>query len=91
MAVCARCFGIYAGFLVGTIIYPLYAKLEKRDSPDVRYVLAAVLPLALDGGTQLLGLRESTNMLRLATGGVFGIVFVQYFIPLVVTRLADSE
>ncbi|HHN82026.1 MAG TPA: DUF2085 domain-containing protein [Methanomicrobia archaeon] len=91
MAVCARCFGIYAGFLLGTVLYPLYARLEKRGPPDIRHVLVAVLPLAIDGGTQLLGLRESTNVIRLLTGGLFGIVFVQYFIPLVAARLADSE
>ncbi len=89
MAVCARCFGIYAGFLVGTVAYALYRKLENKKMPDYKVVLLALLPLAIDGITQLLGFRESTNMLRLVTGMLFGIIFMQYFMPLAVVRLGE--
>src|SRR5258708_38080082 len=35
--------------------------------------LLAMLPMALEGGTQFFGLRESTVWLRLLTGAIFGI------------------
>ncbi|MFP5245873.1 MAG: DUF2085 domain-containing protein, partial [Thermoanaerobaculia bacterium] len=39
------------------------------------FAFAAVVPLALDGLTQLAGLRESTNELRVATGLLAGLAF----------------
>jgi uncharacterized membrane protein len=40
-----------------------------------RAALVAIAPLAIDGLTQLAGLRESTNALRVATGLVAGLAF----------------
>jgi uncharacterized membrane protein len=42
----------------------------------------AIIPIALDGGTQLIGLRESTNLLRAITGSIAGFAFSFYFIPM---------
>ena len=59
--VCARC----TGLLVGAALCPL-SLLWSGAAP---YAFAASLvALAADGGTQLLGWRESTNALRFATG-----------------------
>ena len=40
-----------------------------------------LLPTAIDGGTQLLGLRESTNPLRLISGILFGLAVVWFTYP----------
>jgi len=79
MAVCARCFGVYLGMALGALLYPLVWR--RGDMPSRWIILAALTPLALDGGTQLLGLRESTNWLRAATGLLFGAAVPYYLIP----------
>jgi uncharacterized membrane protein len=79
LAVCARCFGVYGGMVLGALLYPL---VWRRDGmPPGWAILAALTPLTLDGGTQLLGLRESTNLLRAATGLFFGVAIPYYLIP----------
>ncbi|MFH1054524.1 MAG: DUF2085 domain-containing protein [Candidatus Altiarchaeota archaeon] len=79
MGVCARCFGIYAGMLIGALLYPLRGCQSRM--PNHWIILAALVPLTLDGGSQLLGLRESTNTLRFATGLIFGLTLPYYLIP----------
>lgn len=73
MPICARCVGIYAGLLAGLFAFWLIPLLRERVMRVVAMV--AVTPLAIDGLTQLTGLRESTNPLRLATGLVAGLAF----------------
>jgi uncharacterized membrane protein len=64
----------------GTLLYPvLWGKRE--GMPLAWVILAALTPLALDGGTQLTGLRESSNLLRAATGLIFGAAMPYYLIP----------
>ncbi len=73
MPLCARCVGIYAGMLVGILVFWAIPLLRERVMRV--FVIAAVSPLAIDGLTQLAGLRESTNPLRLATGAIAGMAF----------------
>jgi len=81
MAVCARCFGIYTGFLIGMIIYPFIKKLDDFRTPNKWYLIIALIPMAVDGTTQLIGLRESFNELRFVTGFIAGFVGVFYILP----------
>ncbi len=76
MAICARDVGLYSGLGVG-----LLASKHWKLAPPGWLVVLCVLPMALDGGTQLLGLRESTNILRLITGGLAGVPAAMYLIP----------
>jgi uncharacterized membrane protein len=73
MPLCARCTGIYAGVLAGLLLFPLMTWLRERVMRVVAF--AALTPLAVDGLTQLTGLRESTNGLRIATGLIAGLAF----------------
>ena len=73
MPICARCVGIYAGLLAGLAAFVLIPWLRERVVRP--FALAAVVPLAIDGLTQLAGLRESTNELRILTGVVAGLAF----------------
>lgn len=73
MPICARCTGIYAGLLLGLAAFWLIPLLREKVMRAVAVI--AVAPLALDGLTQLTGLRESTNELRIATGVVAGLAF----------------
>jgi len=80
--VCARDLPLYlAAFLGGIAVY--FTKW--RDSkvvPNPIYFIIALIPIALDGGTQFIGLRESTNLMRAITGGIAGFAFSFYIIPL---------
>ena len=71
MPICARCTGIYIGFLIGIALVASVRKLQQVRLSSWM-VIALVAPLALDGLTQAFGLRESFNELRLFTGIVAG-------------------
>jgi len=84
MPICARCVGIYAGMLVGIVAFWAVPLLRERIMRA--FALAAVTPLALDGLTQLTGLRESTNPLRVATGVIAGLAFGLWILSAVERR-----
>lgn len=73
MPLCARCTAIYAGMLAGILAFCVMPWLRARITGAVLF--AAATPLAIDGLTQLTGLRESTNPLRVATGIIAGLAF----------------
>lgn len=73
MPLCARCVGIYGGMLAGIVAFWAVPLLRERVMRW--FAVAALTPLAIDGLTQLAGLRESTNPLRLATGAIAGMAF----------------
>jgi uncharacterized membrane protein len=71
MPICARCAAIYGGLIAGTLLFLLLPPLKQMT---VRFLaVLAVTPLGIDGLSQLVRLRESTNELRVATGLVAGI------------------
>ena len=82
LPVCARDIAIYLSMLIGLILLPFITKIESEDWPNKWILAAAVIPLAIDGTTQLIGLRESTNFLRLVTGTIVGIVLPFYLLPI---------
>jgi len=88
LAVCARCTGIYAGMLFGALAYPFVWGLGSVKTPSKYLLVFSLVPLGLDGVTQLAGLRESTNFLRVVSGFLFGVVLPYYLIP-VLGQLTD--
>jgi uncharacterized membrane protein len=89
MAYCERCAAIYSSMLVAGL---LYALLRGRIRPlNWRwYVALAVIPMAVDGGTQLIMLRESTPLLRAITGILFGALSVWLIYPYVEDAMRDT-
>jgi uncharacterized membrane protein len=84
MPICARCTGIYAGVLGGLMLFRLMPWLREKTMRVVAF--AALVPLGLDGLTQLTGLRESTNPLRIATGAIAGLAFGLWILSAVERR-----
>ncbi len=90
MPVCARDITIYGTMLLGAIIYPFLRKLDDKNVPPGIFLLLALVPIGLDGGLQLLsevgvnpfGHYESTNLIRMITGGIAGFVMPFYIFPL---------
>lgn len=80
--VCARDLAIYGAMLLGGLVFPFVRKIDDRIAPPLIYFIIALIPIGLDGGTQLIGLRESTNSLRLITGFLSGVVIPFYMIPI---------
>lgn len=81
LPVCARDTAIYLGMLVGGLALPFIQDTKSRKIPPLWIFVLAMVPIGLDGVTQFLGLRESTNELRVITGGLIGIVIPFYLIP----------
>lgn len=76
MAVCSRDTGLFAGGFLGSALFQ-FTRHPRLPWPVVLLCLA---PLAIDGGTQLLGLRESHNLLRLLTGILAGGPAIHYLL-----------
>jgi uncharacterized membrane protein len=79
--VCSRDIAIYAMMFLGAILWPIFFRLDEDIWPPVIWLIISIIPVALDGGTQFIGLRESTNLLRLITGSMMGIGMSFYIIP----------
>jgi uncharacterized membrane protein len=73
MPICARCTAIYAGLFLGLLSFMAMPWMNEQVLRVILFV--SVLPLALDGITQLLHYRESTNALRSGTGLLVGLAF----------------
>jgi uncharacterized membrane protein len=81
LAVCSRCTGLYSGFAVASLIYPLVRSLNCTDTPGRRWLLLAAVPMAIDGGLDILGVWQNTHFSRLATGLLLGAVAAFYVVP----------
>lgn len=98
MPVCSRDFAIYGAMLLAALLYPLVRPLGSRGVwPAIGLVLALV-PLGLDGGLQLVSetgllpfVYESTNAMRLFTGGLAGLVATFYAIPLLMGMFGGED
>jgi len=78
MAFCERDLAIYVGLVVVGLLYA-----RRRDVRPCGFGVYGVLilPMALDGFTQLFGWRESTWELRVATGLLFGVASAWLVLP----------
>jgi uncharacterized membrane protein len=81
LAVCGRCLGIYLGFLAGVLVYPLLGRRFRTGVPGIRLLVAVTLPIGLDAVGNFLGLWGTGNVVRLATGFVWGGLLPFFFIP----------
>ncbi len=89
--VCARDLAIYAAMLLGAFLLPFVMKVDTKTVPPLRYFIIALIPIGIDGGTQLIGLRTSTNELRIITGVIAGIVIPFYLIPMLNTFIIGPD
>ncbi|MGH9928899.1 MAG: DUF2085 domain-containing protein [Pyrinomonadaceae bacterium] len=80
-AVCSRCTGLYAGFTVATVLYPLLRSLRRTEAPARKWLFMAAAPLAIDFAVGYLGIWENTHSSRFATGALLGAVAVFYVMP----------
>ena len=97
-AICQRDIAIYGGMALFCLLFCLTA-MRIRPPKLILPVLIGVLPIAADGGTQLLGnvfpkvfpFRESDPLLRTVTGALFGFCLCWYLIPLLERSLQEKD
>lgn len=81
LGVCARCTGIYFGFALTLLAYPLVRSLRTTTTPARKWLFLAALPLAIDFSLTFFGVWENTHTSRLLTGFLLGSVAVFYIMP----------
>ncbi len=91
MPVCSRDVGLYGAMLLGGLIYPLTRRLDDKTVYPGIFLLIAMIPIGIDGSLQLVSemgilpfVYESTNLIRLVTGGIAGFVASFYAIPMLI-------
>lgn len=81
VAICQRDVATWGAILLTGLLFGL---TRRRWRPlALRWYVLFLVPLAVDGATQLLGLRESNWMLRTISGGLFGVATVWLAYPYV--------
>jgi uncharacterized membrane protein len=80
-AVCSRCTGLYTGFAVAALVYPLARSLTRTDAPRRRWLILAAVPLLIDFSLTYFGLWSNTHLTRFLTGALLGSVAVFYVMP----------
>ena len=81
LGVCARCTGIYFGFALTLLAYPLVRSLRTTSTPARKWLFLAALPLLIDFSLTFFGIWENTHTSRLLTGLLLGSVAVFYVMP----------
>lgn len=98
VAVCERDVAIYGGIFIAGLIFGL-VRTRLKPLPVWVWILVGIVPIALDGGTQLLSsfpllsfpARESTPLLRTLTGGLFGVMNVWLAYPHVEKSMIETR
>jgi len=89
--VCSRDVALYFAMLLGGAVYPFIRKIEEKQMLPAIYFIAAISPIALDGIVQLASIigmlppYESTNLIRMVTGGLAGFAAAIYIIPIIMS------
>lgn len=88
LGMCERNFSIYASMFIASLVFVL----SKKRLPGIPWWLwvLMILPMALDGTTQMVGLRESTWLLRVLTGTLFGLGNLWFALPLIQKTILET-
>ena len=100
VALCERDVAIYGGILLGGLVFAR-VRGRVRPLPVWAWLVFGVLPMAIDGGSQLISgfsiaaagwaVRESTPLLRTATGLLFGLLNVWLAYPYLEESMAETR
>ncbi|MGZ3601267.1 MAG: DUF2085 domain-containing protein [Ktedonobacterales bacterium] len=90
VCLCARCLAIYSTMLLAGLALAFVRHRRLVRSIPWWLWIVGMLPMALDGGTQLFGLRESNVWLRLLTGAIFGLATAWFTLPQIQAAASDE-
>lgn len=71
---CSRCSGAFIGVYVGLLTI-IFSKKQFINSVKPLFIFVLITPMIVDGVTQYLRIRESSNLMRFATGLLTGSAF----------------
>ncbi|HYO89373.1 MAG TPA: DUF2085 domain-containing protein [Candidatus Limnocylindrales bacterium] len=100
MTLCARDEAIYFGLLIGALIYSIpRVRRRLRPVPILLFVFLGLVPIAIDGGSQLLGYppfnlwppRETLPFFRVTTGLIFGLMSAWLAFPYLEESFAETR
>jgi uncharacterized membrane protein len=80
LAVCARCLGIYFGFLGGMGLYPFLKGFSDTALPKSRIFILVVFPLVFDALGNLFNIWSTSHWIRFSTGFLWGLILPFYFV-----------
>lgn len=83
VALCQRDLAIYGAVVLAGVLFALMRTRYRLRAPSLKVYALFLLPIALDGGSALLGLRDSNWWLRTVTGAIFGAASVWLAYPYV--------
>jgi uncharacterized membrane protein len=89
VALCERDIAIYGSVFLAGLIYAMLRSRVKVRAPSIKLYLVLLIPIAIDGLTQLFGWRESNWWLRTVTGAIFGVASAWLAYPYVEDAMRD--
>lgn len=84
LAVCSRCFGVYAGLLFGFFAYPFFRLIEEVEPLPRFWLFLALIPMGIDWSLGFFGIWENTHLSRFLTGLILGTACAVFIIPALV-------
>lgn len=100
IAICERDIAIYGSLILSGLLFH-FSKRKVKPLPWYLWVIFAILPMALDGSSQLFSLggswpgwfpiRESTPLLRTITGALFGFGTAWYVFPMMEESMLETR
>jgi uncharacterized membrane protein len=80
-AVCSRCTGLYTGFAIAALSYPLVRSFKTTNTPRRLWLILAAVPLVIDFALGYFSIWQNNHLSRFITGALLGSVVVFYIIP----------
>lgn len=100
VGLCERDLAIYGSLILAALIFQFTGR-KIKGLPWYFWVIIAILPIGLDGGSQLFSLstgwpswlpiRESTPLLRTITGALFGLGTGWYVFPMMEESMVETR
>ncbi|HEK86703.1 MAG: DUF2085 domain-containing protein [Candidatus Saccharicenans sp.] len=89
LAVCSRCLGIYAGFFLSALIYPIWKrKLTGWISSRPMLIIVSAIPMGIDFFSNLLGIASSPLWIKTISGVIWSAI-IPFFWFKAISELAD--
>lgn len=89
VAICQRDIAIYGSMFIGGLIFALLRRRRRIPKLPIKVYLLCLAPIAIDGVSQLVGLRTSNWVLRTLTGALFGLATVRLVYPYIQESMDD--